>query len=75
MTYAIMMTCINVAEFVLISSLEKDHSMIETRRLKNFCCQEKLCCQEKFKVAFGSFFIDILSVWYFSIIFMCLGSG
>ena len=31
-----MMTCINVAEFVLISSLEKDHSMIEMRRLKNF---------------------------------------
>ena len=30
-----MMTCINVAEFVLISQLEKDHSMIETRRLKN----------------------------------------
>ena len=29
------MTCINVAEFVLISLLEKDHSMIETRRLKN----------------------------------------
>ena len=30
-----MMTCINVSEFVLISKLEKDHSMIETRRLKN----------------------------------------
>ena len=30
-----MMTCINVAEFVPISWLEKDHSMIETRRLKN----------------------------------------
>ena len=30
-----MMNCINVAEFVLISELEKDHSMIETRRLKN----------------------------------------
>ena len=30
-----MMTCINVAEFVLISQLEKDHSMIESRRLKN----------------------------------------
>ena len=29
-----MMTCINVAEFVLISQLEKDHSMIEKRRLK-----------------------------------------
>ena len=30
-----MMTCIDVAEFVQISYLEKDHSMIETRRLKN----------------------------------------
>ena len=30
-----MMTCINVAEFVLISQLEKDHSMTEKRRLKN----------------------------------------
>ena len=30
-----MMTCMNVAEFVLISQLEKDHSMIETRCLKN----------------------------------------
>ena len=30
-----MMTCINAAEFVLISQLEKDHSMIEKRRLKN----------------------------------------
>ena len=29
-----MMTCINVAEFVLISSLEKDHSIIETGHLK-----------------------------------------
>ena len=29
------MTYINVAEFVLISYLEKDHGMTETRRLKN----------------------------------------
>ena len=35
MSKAIMMSCINVAVFVLISSLEKDHSMIETRRLKD----------------------------------------
>ena len=35
MSLAIMMTCINVAVFVIISWLEKDHSMIETRRLKN----------------------------------------
>ena len=30
-----MMTCITVAEFVLISQLEKDDCMIETRCLKN----------------------------------------
>ena len=29
------MTYINITKFVLISSLEKDHSMIETRRLKD----------------------------------------
>ena len=29
------MTCINVIEFVLISYLEKNHSMIETCRSKN----------------------------------------
>ena len=29
------MTYINITKFVLINSLEKDHSMIETRRLKN----------------------------------------
>ena len=30
-----MMSCINVAVFVLITQLEKDHSMIEMLRLKN----------------------------------------
>ena len=30
-----MMICINVTEFVLVKLLEKDHSMIERRRLKN----------------------------------------
>ena len=29
------MTYINITKFVLINQLEKDHSMIETRRLKN----------------------------------------
>ena len=29
------MTCVNITEFVLINELEKDHSMIETRCLKN----------------------------------------
>ena len=29
------MTYINITKFVLIKELEKDHSMIETRRLKN----------------------------------------
>ena len=35
MSYAIIMTYINITKFVLINQLEKDHSMIETRRLKN----------------------------------------
>ena len=30
-----MMTCINVAEFVLISYLEKEHRVIDTRHLRN----------------------------------------
>ena len=29
------MTHINITKFVLINELEKDHSMIETHRLKN----------------------------------------
>ena len=29
------MIYIDITEFVLLSSLEKDHNMIETRRLKN----------------------------------------
>ena len=29
------MSCININKFVLINKLEKDHSMIGTRRLKN----------------------------------------
>ena len=28
------MTYLNIAKFVLINQIEKDHSMIETRRLK-----------------------------------------
>ena len=35
MAQAIIMNYINIINFVLISYLEKDHSMIETRRLKN----------------------------------------
>ena len=35
MSYAIIMIYINITNFVLISQLEKDHSMIETRCLKN----------------------------------------
>ena len=35
MSYAIMMTRINVAKFVLISLLEKYHNMVERRHLKN----------------------------------------
>ena len=35
MSYAINTIYVNITSFVLISQLEKDHSMIETRRLKN----------------------------------------
>ena len=35
MPYAIIMIYINITSFVLISQLEKDHSMIEMRHLKN----------------------------------------
>ena len=35
MLLAIIMTYINITKFVLINELEKDHSVIETRRLKN----------------------------------------
>ena len=35
MSYAIIMIYINITSFVPISELEKDHSMIETRPLKN----------------------------------------
>ena len=35
MSQAIIMIYTNTINFVLISLLEKDHSMIETRRLKN----------------------------------------
>ena len=35
MSSAIIVTCINITAFVLINELEKDHSMIETRHLKN----------------------------------------
>ena len=35
MSKAIIMICIYIANFVLISKLEKDHSMVETRRLKD----------------------------------------
>ena len=35
MSQVIIITYINITNFVLISELEKDHSMIETHRLKN----------------------------------------
>ena len=35
LTKAVIMTYINITEFVLTNQLEKDHSMIETRRLKS----------------------------------------
>ena len=41
MSQAIIIIFINITNFVLISKLEKDHSMIETRRLKNVCAVKK----------------------------------
>ena len=35
MAQAIIMIYVSITNFVLISLLEKDHSIIETRRLKN----------------------------------------
>ena len=35
MPQAIFMIYINITNFVVISELEEDHSMIETRRLRN----------------------------------------
>ena len=35
MSYAIIMTYINIIKIALINELEKDHSMIDTRLLKN----------------------------------------
>ena len=35
MPYEIITVYINITNFVLIPQLEKDHSMIETRRLKD----------------------------------------
>ena len=35
MSQVIIITYINITNFVLINELEKDHSMIETHRLKN----------------------------------------
>ena len=39
-----MMTCINVTEFLLISQLEKDHSMIKMHHLKNVIFIQTLSC-------------------------------
>ena len=46
-----MMTCTNVAEFVLISELEKEHSMIEMRRFEicNFYPNNSKFCAVKKK--------------------------
>ena len=35
MSWANIMNYINITKFLLINELEKDHSMVETRRLKN----------------------------------------
>ena len=50
MSNAIITIYINITSFVLISQLEKDHSMIETRSLKNvvfFQTMFKFCAVKK----------------------------
>ena len=37
------MTYINIIKFALINEIKKDHSMIETRRLKNVVIQNLFC--------------------------------
>ena len=47
MTQAIIVTYINITNFVLMSQLEKDHSMIETCCLENvvtFFQTLSICC-------------------------------
>ena len=39
-----MMTCVNVAEFELISELEKYHCMIETRHLEDAAIFKFIFC-------------------------------
>ena len=48
MSYAIIMTYINITKFVLINYLEKDHSMIETRRLKTFLSKTNIIFKETY---------------------------
>ena len=54
------MTCINVTEFVLISYLEKDHSMIERRCLKS-CFQTIIHLMFDIKQTFNRVFSINLS--------------
>ena len=52
------MSCININNFVLINYLEKDHSMIEMRRLKNVA----IFFQNNFKLTVIPYFINNILV-------------
>ena len=64
------MTYINITKFALISKLEKDHSMIETRCLKNVAIFIQtilsfvLCCSFVFLLSFICFG-SCLCVYFF----------
>ena len=50
MLQAIILIYINITKFVLINWLEKYHSMIETRRLKNFAVFNLKIIFERFEL-------------------------
>ena len=59
-----MMTCINVADFVLISLLEKDHNMIETCRLKNVVIFIQIRLIYSLKLIESTLLHRLMAVWY-----------
>ena len=63
MSWAIIIIYINITNFALIRQLEKDHSMIETRRLKNvfIFLQTILSFVLSRKITYSSFFPTTLN--------------
>ena len=54
------MTYINITKFVLVNELEKDHSMVETRRLKNVVIFIQIISKSLKKGNFMFFSFDII---------------